>query len=367
MPNIVYEQRVRAAWSARAAAAGLSCGAMLFCVGAGVAVNVSLNAAPLCALPALALCPLFAWRVQRVLRRPKRADTAAARAVYALLALTLCLCAAYIAGAQVNLAEYTLLARARMNWIIAVTLIGIGTCALSGSTAAARMCYLLRWALPLLLFALGAKALQKGHPIGFFPVLGAGAGPLGICSLCMLCGATPALLLLAPAQKGENDDPALVPGARFLALRVLAGGAVGAVMLFSLTVCNTYDTLMSLTFWGERMLIVCTHEPRLGIPQMALLLLQLLALWLGSVSLLCGAERAAAHALKRDGGSRLPFAVCMTVTGCALLAMNAASFNRSVYAAPVLILPALQVALLCGLTRQKAARGPGERGRRHAP
>lgn len=350
MPNTVHDRRVLAAWRARACAAGAATGAMIFSVGAGVAVPVSLNAAALSSLPALALCGLCAWRAQRVLVRPARAPGRIARAVLALLAVTLCLCAAYIAGAQVCLAEYTLLTRARIHWIVLITLAGLFACTACGGAAVERLCFAVRWALPALLLALGAKALQKGSPIGLFPVLGAGAAPLLVSALCMLSSAAATLCLLCGARDPARETP--VPCARFFVVRVLAGGAMGALLLLSLTLCNTYDTLLSQGMWGERMLVTCTHEPRLGVPQMALVLTQMLGLSLGAAALLCAAERAAARAMAaRSGeprGDSLPRLACLILTGAALLAMSAAGFNRAAYFAPVLAVPALLLLALCG-------------------
>lgn len=348
---------MRAAWNARACAAGIATGAMIFCAGAGLAVPLSLNAAALSALPSLALAALCAWRMQRALRRPAGEPCAASRALFALLALSLTLCAAYIAGAQACLAEYTLLTRARMRAILFVTLLGCFACACCGGAAVERMCYLVRWALPALLLALGAKALQRGSPVGLFPVLGAGAGPLFASALCMLCAAAPALLPLACAQD-EDREPELVPSARFFVLRVLAGGAAGAALLLSLTLCNTYDALLLQDTWGERMLVACMHEPRMGVLQMALVLTQTLALTLACAALLCAAGRSAARAVQTDGDgmarrAKAAMGVCLAACLAAVVAMNAASFHRSAYAAPLAALPALPVMLHCGGLRGK--------------
>ena len=356
MPNTVFEQRVRAAWRARAAAAGLSCGAMIFCAGAGIAVPVSLNAAALSALSALALSALVAIRAQRILRRPVEKTGALPRVLFAILSLTLALSCTYIAAAQVNLAERTLLTQARVGWISAVTLAGVGFLALSGGTALSRACFSVRRVLPVLLVLLGAKALKRGKLVGLFPVLGAGAGPLALSSLCMLCAAAPVLLLLCPSDE-EDGGSALVPPARFFVLRVLVGGGVGAILLLSLVLCNTYDTLIFRTNWGERMMVTCAHEPRLGVLQMALILTQMLGLVLASASLLCGAERAAAKAAQRPGknqkASRWPFFGCFGLTLVALFSMQQIGYNRALYVAPALIAPVLLLLLLGGGLRAK--------------
>ena len=357
MPNTVFEQRVRAAWRARACAAGVATGAMIFSAGAGLAIPICLNAATLSTPPVLLLSALIAWRAQRVLRKPKRCeDSAFTRILWGLLALTLALCAAYLICAQIALAEQTLLVQARVGWIALTTLIALGLCALSGGIAVARMCFLVRWVLPFLLITLGAKALQKGTPIGLFPVLGTGLAPLGLSSLCMLCAATPALLLLAPAD--GQGGPELVPPARFFVLRVLAGGLMGALLLLSLTLCNTYDTLLSQTVWGERMLVTCTHEPRLGIPQMALILSQLLGLGLGISALLCAAEQAAGRTVKPLRTRPRALGACLLIATVTVFTMIRHGLDRTVYIAPALLAPALLLLLFSGMLRSRGSAKP---------
>ena len=387
MRNTVFERRALAAWRARACAAAVAVGSMIFCVGAGVAVPISLNAAAMSALPALALCALIAWRAQRVLKRPVPGTGALARVAWVALALTLLLGAVFLIAAQVSLAERTLLTRSHVNWISTITLAAVTLCALCGSAAADRFCFAVRWALPVLLVVLGAKALQRGTPIGLFPVLGAGAMPLLWSSLCMLCAASPALLLLCPI--GEDDGgPALVPPARFFVRRVLFGGGVGVMMLLSLTMCNTYDTLITLNIWGERMMVTCTHEPRMGVLQMLLILTQMLALGLSSVALLCGAERAVSQAalrrrgedhrekswgrdwqsvqaVRRAGKDRKKrvsgaFVACFALAAAALFAMEYVGYSHSLYAAPVLSVPALLALVLTGALRAKAKKGDAQ-------
>ena len=59
------EERIRAAYRARACAAGIACGAQIFSVGAGLLIPVCLNAAYLAALPALIPCAIVAFCAQR--------------------------------------------------------------------------------------------------------------------------------------------------------------------------------------------------------------------------------------------------------------------------------------------------------------
>ena len=384
MRNTVFERRALAAWRARACAAAVATGSMIFCVGSGIAVPISLNAAPLSSLPALGLCALIAWRAQSVLKRPVEKTSALARVAWVALALTLLLGAVFLIAAQVSLAERTLLTRSHVNWISTITLAAVTLCALCGCAAADRFCFAVRWALPVLLVVLGAKALQRGTPIGLFPVLGAGVLPLAWSSLCMLCAASPALLLLCPI--GEDDGgPEFVPPARFFVCRVLLGGGVGVMMLLSLTMCNTYDTLISLTIWGERMMVTCTHEPRMGVLQMLLILTQMLALGLSGVALLCGAERAASQAARRkhgedhrqkswgrewqgvrttrhEGADRKrrisgSFVACFALATALLFSMEQIGYSHSLYAAPVLTAPALIALAMSGTLRGKGKKG----------
>ena len=77
------EQRVRAAYRARACAAGVACGAQIFAVGTGLLLPLALNAAYWAAVPALLLSGVIG------LAAPKRLSKAPGSAFCAVLALSL--------------------------------------------------------------------------------------------------------------------------------------------------------------------------------------------------------------------------------------------------------------------------------------
>ena len=77
------EQRVRAAYCARACAAGVACGAQIFAVGTGLLLPLALNAAYWAAVPALLLGGVIG------LAAPRRLSKAPGSAFCAVLALSL--------------------------------------------------------------------------------------------------------------------------------------------------------------------------------------------------------------------------------------------------------------------------------------
>ena len=87
------EQRVRAAYRARACAAGIACGAQIFAVGTGLLLPLALNAAYWAAVPALLLGGVIG------LAAPKRLSKAPGSAFCAVLALSLLVCGALLLGA----------------------------------------------------------------------------------------------------------------------------------------------------------------------------------------------------------------------------------------------------------------------------
>ena len=97
------EQRVRAAYRARACAAGIACGAQIFAVGTGLLLPLALNAAYWAAVPALLLGGVIG------LAAPKRLSKAPGSAFCAVLALSLLVCGALLLGAGATLAQQTLL------------------------------------------------------------------------------------------------------------------------------------------------------------------------------------------------------------------------------------------------------------------
>ena len=120
------EQRVRAAYRARACAAGVACGAQIFAVGTGLLLPLALNAAYWAAVPALLLSGVIG------LAAPRRLSKAPGSAFCAVLALSLLVCGALLLAAGATLAQQTLLPNGHLLTCLMLTL---GFCLL-----AARLC-----------------------------------------------------------------------------------------------------------------------------------------------------------------------------------------------------------------------------------
>ncbi|MDO5297915.1 MAG: hypothetical protein Q4F18_00700 [Clostridia bacterium] len=356
MPNTVLETRVRAAYRAQACAAAISVGAMVFSMGAGIAITICLNAAYISALSVLPVTALTALACRRSLRRQaersgqQRAESGGlSRALCVLLALTLVACAIFCLAALVNLAEQSLLRQARMTWIAALSLLAAGLCALSGGTGISRLGFMLRWILPVGLLVLCAQGLTLESHAGLFPLLGRGTSQLGLSALAMLGGAAPVLMLMLPPpalrEAGEEAQRCPVPGPGFFMGRVLAGAVVGIVLLVVLALCNSYESLRTLQNWGERMFILCCNEPREGIFQSLLTLLQITAMMIGAVSMICAAEQALVRAWPGLGAHRMGLALCLVLCGAAFYALIRFGFIIALSCAPFLLIP-LAVCLL---------------------
>lgn len=332
---------MRAAWAERACAAGLCVGAQVFLLGTGAAMPIALNSAwiaSLAALPATAAVVALCRRAAGGVRPGKR------RARMALLSLSLLGDALLAVSALVSLAGQSLSAQARVSWNTAVTLAAVVLCALSTGTGVTRLCYALRRALPALLLVLTAASMPLTAPVGLFPVLGAGAVPLGAAALYMLSAAAPAALLLleppALAQAGEEAQRCPAPGTGFFLGRTLSGALAGALLLLALCACNTYESIASL--WGDRLRILSSGHPREGLPQTALTAVQLLCILLLGANALCAAEQALCCAFPRLG--RFSLAPLALLLAAAVLSLVAFGFRMALYAAPgllVLALPAL--------------------------
>ena len=91
------EQRVRAAYRARACAAGVACGAQIFAVGTGLLLPLALNAAYWAAVPALLLGGVIGFAA------PRRLSKAPGSAFCAVLALSLLVCGALLLAALLGL------------------------------------------------------------------------------------------------------------------------------------------------------------------------------------------------------------------------------------------------------------------------
>ena len=284
MQNKRIEQRTRAAYRARACAAGVACGAQIFAVGTGLLLPLALNAAYWAALPALLLGGLIGLAAPgRLAEPPKKAFCAA-------LAVSLLVCSALLLAAGATLAQQTLLPGGRLLTCLLLTLAFAVLCALSSGTGVCRVAFALRLLLPAALVVFAGLSLASGAASGLFPLLGAGVGPLGLGALLGLSACSPALMLFLPPQ--ESETPAPVPKGGFFALRILVGGLLGVLMLAALALCNPYEILREQHVWGARMTIFSNARPREGLVQTLLVLAQLFSMLIGAVSTLCAAAQA---------------------------------------------------------------------------
>ena len=348
MPDAMPEERIRAAYRARACAAGVACGAQIFSVGAGLLIPVCLNAAYLAALPALIPCAIVTFCAQRHLASGRSAGRQPiGKALLILLSLMLLFCCASLLCAAVVFTQQTLLPQAHLTTCLMLTLCAAFFCALPTGTGVSRLAFALRFPLPcaLLLFAL--LSLSPDSPTGFFPLLGSGVKPLMIGMLCGLSSCVPALILFLPPEELTKScaPPAAVPNAGFFVVRVLAGGLVGVLMLLALSLCEPYELLSEQHIWGMRMIILSSSRPREGIIQTLLVIAQLFALLIGAVSLLC----TAAQSLKTAFPCLRPsLPLCALVLLTALLLSAEWGTEWGLYASPFLLIPLGVFTLLSG-------------------
>lgn len=323
------DQRVRAAYRARACAAGIACGAQIFAVGTGLLLPLALNAAYWAAVPALLLGGVIG------LAAPRRLSKAPGSAFCAVLALSLLVCGALLLAAGATLAQQTLLPNGHLLTCLMLTL---GFCLLAarpGGTGVCRVAFALRLLLPVALVVFAGFSLSSASAAGLFPLLGAGVRPLLLAALLGLSAGSPALMLFLPPQ--ELETPAPVPKAGFFALRVVLGGLFGVLTLAALSLCNPYELLRDQHVWGARMTILSSARPREGLVQALLTLAQLFALLIGAVSTLC----AAAQALGRAFARIQPLSLLLCALGALGLLLTAAFFGMDVLlcASPLLLLP----------------------------
>ena len=323
------EQRARAAYRARACAAGIACGAQIFAVGTGLTVPLALNAAYLAAVPALLTGGIIG------LAASKKRSTPPGKAFCAALAVSLLVCSALLLGAGATLAQQTLLPNGHLLTCLMLTL-GFGLLAARpGGTGVCRVAFALRLLLPIALVVFAGFSLSSASAAGLFPLLGAGVRPLLLAALLGLSAGSPALMLFLPPQ--ELETPAPVPKAGFFALRVILGGLFGVLTLAALSLCNPYELLRDQRVWGARMTILSSARPREGLVQALLTLAQLFALLIGAVSTLC----AAAQALGRAFARIQPLSLWLCALGALGLLLVAAFFGMDVLlgASPFLLIP----------------------------
>ena len=407
----VLRRRICAAWRTRACAAGLCVGAQVFLLGSGIAMPLCLNSAWMAALIALPACAAAVWACRRALlqdtesaggaeplpyragsgykernarprgtepaggaeplpyragsgykernARPRGTEPAGGaeplpyrRARYILLALTLAANAALALAALVSLAEQSLLTQAQTLFSAGAATAAALLCALSRSTGVSRLCFALRFALPIALALLTASSVPLEIPAGLFPIWGAGALPLAVACACMLSAAAPVLMLLLPPPELEEIDGALrkefIPGTGFFLSRVLPGAAFGCLLLFVLSVCSTYESIAAQKTWGERLRILSSGQPHEGIGQALLAVCQMLALLLLAVSQLCAAEQALVRVLPRLARLRTGLLLLTALLALCLLALIVFGFDKALFAAAWLALPSALCLLLPG-------------------
>ena len=324
------EQRARAAYRARACAAGIACGAQIFAVGTGLTVPLALNAAYLAAVPALLTGGIIG------LAASKKRSTPPGKAFCAALAVSLLVCSALLLGAGATLAQQTLLPNGRLLTCLMLTLAFALLCALPSGAGVCRVAFALRLLLPAALVIFTGLSLSSSSTAGLFPLLGAGVQPLGWSALVGLSACSPALMLLLPPQELE-DTPVPVPNAGFFALRLLIGGLLGVLMLAALALCNPYEIIRGQHVWGARMTILSSARPREGLMQTLLVLAQLFSMLIGAVSTLCAAAQALETAFPK-----MRFFSLWLCAALLLGAMLAAAFfgmDVLLYASPFLLIP----------------------------
>lgn len=351
MPNdqTAIERRVRASWRARACTAGLCVGAQTFLFGTGIAMPIALNGAW---IAALAVLPSAALVTAACRHRLMKSMTESAQnenrkratcALHILLALTLLLNAVFALVALVSFAQQSLIGQTRAAWSAALAVLTVFLCVLSGGKGISRLCFALRFALPGLILGLTVIAVPFRTPIGLFPILGTGALPLGMASLCMLGAASPALLLLLPPPEIEKAGDAArrcpVPKTGFFLRRVLTGAGIGVLLLFAASVCVTYESIAENSEWGARLRVIAGYQPREGIRQMTLTVLEVIAMMLLAASMLAAGERALAHGCRRMAGFRKALLLLSLLLAVCMAALIAFGFELALLTAPALVFP----------------------------
>lgn len=341
------ESRVRATWRVQACAAGLCAGTQVFLFGTGIAMPVALGSAWIASLAALPMAALTAFLCRRALALPRRTGKLAA-ALHLLLALTLLSNAAFALCGLVSLAGQTLLVQARALWSAAVTLAAVALCALTGG--APRLCFALRWLLPVLLALLTALCVPLEVPAGLFPIFGAGVMPLGAAAACMLGAASPLLMLLLPPQAlargGEAAKRCPVPPAKFFVWRALASAAAGVLLLFAASANSPYEALLESSGWGERLRIVFGGQMRGGVMQTLLTVCQLIAMALLAVCMLASAEQALLRAIPKAQKGRAGLAALVLLLAACMAALIVLGMTAALFAAPLLVLPTAALLIL---------------------
>ncbi len=346
--NSMCEQRILAAWRTRACAASLCVGAQIFLSGCAVGMPLALNSAWLAAIPTLAFCAWLVLRCHRVLLAPRLM-----RVHGCLLFAVLLGCAAFALTSMTGFAAQTLTQQARSLWLEATALLAALLCAIGSGAGPARLCFALRYALPVFVLGLPLFNLPLRVPAGLFPLLGAGAGPLGLAALSMLFGAAPTLMLMLPPPELDNIpwSSGNVPDVRFFLVRVLTGALIGLGALFLTSTCTTYESIAQSSEWGARLRMAAGNQPHEGILQMALTLSKLMAMLLLSVNMLCAAQQALKLAFSNLDGKYTGLAICAAALGGVQLVQTIYGDEPLLFGAPLIACIALAAALLAGRRR----------------
>lgn len=346
-----FERRVLSSFRVRSCAAGLCTGAQIYLAGCAVGMPLTLGSAWLAALAALALCVWITARCFRALTHRAR-HGAASRPAYILLAAALLLGSAFGLSSLVCYAGETLVEQTRAAWTAAMAWIAVLLCALPGAAGAARICFAMRYAFPLLVLGLSAAAIPLRMPVGLFPLLGAGAMELGTAAVCMLFGAAPVLMLALPPPELAGQDYK-IPGIAFFLRRVIPGALAGILLLFLSSACTTYESILESTQWGARLHMAAGNLAREGIAQMLLILTKLLAMLLLAANMLCAAEQALTLAFPALAKGRMGLVILLALLFLSLFALVALGEKPLLTAAPGIVIPAALAAWTLG--RRKRA------------
>jgi len=336
--NEAAERRIRESFRMQAVCAGLFTGVQVYLLGAGVAVPLCANSAWIASLVCVPAAALFAALAVRRLARG-----GAARAGLCLLSLCCFLSSVFSCSALVSMAQQSLLPQARGVRIAALTAVFAALTA-AGGRGEVRLCFLMRYALPAVLFVSACLQLPEGDLNGLYPILGNGARPLAAAAAVMTAAAVPSLTLLLPPQdladsRAEREG---LPGASFFARRAAAGAAAGSALLFLLCAGNGADSRSEALLFGERLLAPASGGAHQGLFDTAFILALTAACALHAAGMLACAADAAAYAFPRRTARRNALIVMGTAIFCALFAF--AALGEA--AAPWLALLAAPPALL---------------------
>ena len=166
------------------------------------------------------------------------------------------------------------------------------------------------------------------------------------------------MLLLPPpelALAGEAAQRCPVPPARFFVGRVLAGAAVGVLLLFIASVCTTYESIADSSEWGARLRIALGAQMHGSVTQTLLTVCQLIAIALLAVCMLASAEQALLRAIPKAKKGRAGLAALVLMLAACMAALNVFGSAPALFAAPLLTLP---TALLLTLHKRMGGKTP---------